>query len=193
VEDFLANYTTELRSCLDQLDAGRLRELADRLHAARMSGQTIFIIGNGGSAATASHFACDLAKGAAVEGVPRIRVISLTDNVSLMTAIGNDISYEAVFTEQLKALIRPDDVLIAITASGNSPSILRAVEYARQCGAWTAGLIGFGGGLLRAMVDLDITVSSRNYGPVEDLHLVLDHVLSQHLKQRAIDEIREPA
>lgn len=181
---FLADYVAQLRAVLDELDADRLQQLADRVREARMAGQTVFIIGNGGSAATASHFCCDLAKGASVEGLPRIRALSLTDNTSMISAVGNDIDYESVFSEQLDVLARPGDVLIAITASGNSPNILKAVELAKQRGVWTVGLIGFGGGKLKALVDLDITVSSRNYGCVEDLHLILDHVLSQYLKQR---------
>jgi len=187
---FLPDYLDQLRATLEELDADRLQRLADRLHEARMAGQTIFIIGNGGSASTASHFACDLVKGAHVEGAPRLKAISLTDNVALMSAVGNDIDFESVFAEQLEGLLRPGDVLLAITASGNSPNILSAVKLAKLREAWVAGLIGFGGGALREMVDLDITVSSANYGPVEDVHLVLDHLLAQYLRKRAESQVR---
>jgi len=185
MREFLQDYLSQLREVLDELDPERLEELADRVHAARLAGRRVFIIGNGGSAATASHYCCDFAKGASVPGLPRIKAMSLTDNVSLMTAVGNDIDYDSLFSEQLDVLVEPGDILIAITASGNSPNILKAVELAKARGAFTVGLIGFGGGKLKPMVDLDITVRSRNYGPVEDMHLILDHVLAQYLRARA--------
>jgi D-sedoheptulose 7-phosphate isomerase len=143
----------------------------------------IFIIGNGGSASTASHMAVDLAKGTQVKGYPSLRVISLTDNVGMITAWANDLAYEEVFTEQLKNLLSYKDVLIAISASGNSPNILSAVRYAKSRGAATVGFIGFGGGKLKDLVDVDITVSSHNYGVVEDFHLTLNHIISQFIKQ----------
>jgi len=188
MKDFLDNYAHQLRAAIAELQPDCLQALADRLHAARMAGQTVFLIGNGGSAATASHFACDLAKGASVEGVPRLRAVSLTDNLPLFSAIGNDLDYENVFQEQLAALARPDDVLIAITASGNSLNILRAVEWAHRRGLFTVGLVGFEGGALRGMVDLDVTLTSTNYGIVEDLHLVLGHLTSQYLRQRVLPQ-----
>ena len=132
------------------------------------------MIGNGGSAATAAHMAIDFEK------FTEMRVVSLT-NVPNITAWGNDVGYDAVFSEQLKRQLRPGDAVIAITASGNSPNILRAVELARERGVSTIGFIGFGGGKLKDMVDVALTVSSRNYGVVEDFHLSLNHVLSQHL------------
>ncbi|MCD6506786.1 SIS domain-containing protein [Candidatus Poribacteria bacterium] len=154
-----------------------IRQAVEVMLESYRKGGTIFVAGNGGSASTASHFACDLGKGTAVEGKPRLRVISMADNLSLLTAWANDVSYEAIFVEQLKNLMRPDDLLIAISASGNSPNVLRAAEYARQLGCKVIGLTGFGGGKLAKLADIAIVVESDKYGPVEDIHLVLDHIM----------------
>lgn len=173
-------YRKELSRCFDELDQEKLQRVLIYLMTRRSK---IFIIGNGGSASTASHMAVDLAKGTQVKGYPSLRVISLTDNVGMITAWANDLAYEEVFTEQLKNLLSYKDVLIAISASGNSPNILSAVRYAKSRGAATVGFIGFGGGKLKDLVDVDITVSSHNYGVVEDFHLTLNHIISQFIKQ----------
>jgi len=183
-DPFPAAYLQGLRKVLDEVDLGAVERVIDILWDAYRRDAHIFIIGNGGSAATASHMMCDMAKGCGVEGRPRIRAMSLTDNVPVITAIGNDLSYEKIFTLQLEFFLKPGDVLIAITASGNSPNILDAVRYAREHGATTVGFIGFGGGKLKALVDVDLTVSSRNYGHVEDLHCVLEHLISQRLREK---------
>jgi len=183
-EPFVGEYLGGLREVLDEVDTEAVDRVIGILWDAYREGRRIFIIGNGGSAATASHMMCDLAKGCAVEGKPRIRAMSLTDNVSIMTAISNDISYEKVFTEQLKVFLEEGDVVLGITASGNSPNILDAVRYAAEHGATTIGFIGFGGGKLKGMVDAHVTVDSRNYGHVEDLHCILEHLISQCLRQR---------
>jgi len=146
-------------------------------------------MGNGGSASTASHFACDLGKGTICEGKPRFRVVSLNDNMPLITALSNDFGYERVFIEQLMNLVSPDDLVISITGSGNSPNILKAVEYAKKQGAKTIGLIGFGGGKLQEIVDEHITVSNTNYGQVEDIHLILAHALSQYFKEMIENQV----
>jgi D-sedoheptulose 7-phosphate isomerase len=172
------------------LQSGVDREAVDgvirTLFDAYQKGRRIFIIGNGGSASTASHLMCDLAKGCAVEGKPRIRAMSLTDNVAVLTAVGNDVSYEKVFTMQLEVFLEPGDGLVAITVSGNSPNILDAVRYARDHGATVIGLIGFGGGKLQPLTHHDVTVASRNYGHVEDVHCILAHLVSQGLRQRIL-------
>jgi len=183
-DPFAREYLSGLRVVLDEINTEDVARVVEILLDAYRRGRTIFIIGNGGSAATASHMMCDLAKGCGVEGKPRIRALSLTDNVSIMTAISNDISYEKVFTEQLKVFLEEGDVVLGITASGNSPNILDAIRYAKEHGATTIGFIGFGGGKLKGMVDAHVTVSSRNYGHVEDLHCVLEHLISQCLRQK---------
>ncbi|KPK48500.1 MAG: hypothetical protein AMK72_06825 [Planctomycetes bacterium SM23_25] len=183
-DPFIREYLSGLHDVLDGVDAEAVGRVIDTLWRAYRDGRRIFIIGNGGSAATASHMMCDLVKGCAVEGCPPVRAISLTDNVAVMTAVSNDIAYEKVFTKQLEAFLEAGDVVVAMTASGNSPSILDAVRFAAGRGATTVGLIGFGGGRLKAMVDAHVTVASRNYGHVEDLHCVLEHLISQCLRSR---------
>jgi D-sedoheptulose 7-phosphate isomerase len=183
-DPFIASYLDGLRSVLGEINLVAVDRVVDVLWQAYSEGRRILIIGNGGSAATASHMMCDLAKGCAVEGKSRIKAFSLTDNVPIMTATGNDLSYEKIFTVQLEVFLEPGDVLVAITASGNSPNILDAARFARQRGAMVVGFIGFGGGKLKAMTDADITVSSRNYGHVEDVHCILEHLISQRLREK---------
>ena len=183
-DPFAREYLSGLRVVLDEINTEDVTRVVEILLDAYRRGRTIFIIGNGGSASTASHMMCDLAKGCGVEGKPRIKALSLTDNVSIMTAISNDVSYEKVFTEQLRVFLEEGDVVLGITASGNSPNILDAIRYANEHGATTIGFIGFGGGKLKALVDVNVTVSSRNYGHVEDLHCVLEHLISQCLRQK---------
>ena len=182
--DFVAAYRKQLDECYAEIPLEKVERVADILLRARREDRRIFFLGNGGSATTASHMAVDFGKGTAVAGRPRFRAVSLTDNVGLITAWSNDASYESIFKEQLENLLEPSDVVVAISASGNSPNVLCAVEFARKRGAITIGLIGFGGGKLKDIVDVDVSISSRNYGQVEDVHLTLDHILSQYLKTR---------
>ncbi len=161
---------------MDSLSVEDIRQVIDRIMNAYDRDQQIFVIGNGGSASTASHFACDLGKGTIVQGQRRLRIMSLTDNVAVMTAWANDVSYDDMFVEQLKNLLNPGDLVIGISASGNSPNILKAIDYARSRKAMTVGLTGFGGGKLVAAADTCIVVDSDDYGPVEDIHLILDHI-----------------
>jgi D-sedoheptulose 7-phosphate isomerase len=182
--EFVAHYRTGLAQCHDELSVERLERVAEILLRAQREGRRVFFLGNGGSATTATHMAVDFGKGTALAGLPRLRAISLTDNVGMITAWANDANYEAVFKEQLENLLESLDIVIAISASGNSPNVLKAVEFGRKRGAVTIGLIGFGGGKLKDLVDIDITVSSQNYGQVEDFHLTLFHILSQYLRER---------
>ena len=136
-----------------------------------------------GSAATASHMASDLVKGVALQGKPGIRAIALADNVPLLTAIANDHSYEEIFARQLAELGQPGDVLIVISASGNSPNILRVVETAREMKMTTVGFLGMGGGKAFEMVDVAVIVPSNEYGPVEDAHMMFDHLATAYLRK----------
>jgi D-sedoheptulose 7-phosphate isomerase len=185
----LSEYSKNIQECFNEVDVEKVQRAAERLLAIRKCDGTLFIIGNGGSAATASHMAVDFEK------VAGMRVVSLT-NVPNITAWGNDVDYESVFSEQLKRQLgrqgQPADILIAISASGNSPNILHAAEYARGRSIYTIGFIGFGGGKLKEMVDIALIISSRNYGVVEDFHLSLNHILSQYLKD-AINESVSPS
>jgi D-sedoheptulose 7-phosphate isomerase len=182
--DFVSSYLRGREACHREVAFDDLERVLEAILRAYEADRTVFVFGNGGSASTASHLACDMGKGTSVPGRRRLRIVSLTDNVALLTAWANDASYEMVFKEQLENLLRPGDVVIAISASGNSPNVIRAVEYAKERGAVTIGFIGFGGGRLKGLVDLDITVSSRNYGEVEDYHLTLNHIFSQYLRER---------
>jgi len=145
---------------------------------------TIFLFGNGGSAALASHFACDLGKGT-VNGIPkRFRVLALTDNVPLMTAWANDSRYDDIFAEQMSNFIRPHDIAFAISGSGNSPNVLTALRTAREAGAFTIGLTGFQGGQMKAICDLCVVIPSNNMQMIEDLHLCVAHSLFTAVRQR---------
>jgi len=183
-DPFVGAYLDGLRALLDEVDPEAVTRCLDRLWEAWRAGRRIFILGNGGSAATASHMMCDLAKGCRVEGRPPVRALSLTDNVAVLTAVANDIAYDRIFVEQLRVFLEPGDVVVVITASGNSPNVLEAARYAASRGAVVVGLIGFGGGRLKDLVDEAVVVSSRNYGHVEDLHCILEHLLSQGLRRR---------
>ncbi len=175
----IGNYQRELNNCFAELKTEKFEEIVIAL---MNRGSKIYIIGNGGSAATASHMATDLSK-IVVRDTPRLRAISLTDNTPLITAIANDIDYSQVFREQLKNLLYPRDVVIGISVSGKSPNILHAITYANSMGATTIGFSGFGGGKLKSLVDISIDVSSENYGVVEDFHMSLNHLLSQFITQ----------
>jgi D-sedoheptulose 7-phosphate isomerase len=173
---------------LDKLPLEQLDKIVGVLEAAHAAGKQIFVIGNGGSAATASHMMNDLNKGTVGHkgDAPwkRFRVISLTDNVSLLTAWANDTDYNSIFAEPLKNLAQRGDVLIAISASGNSPNIVAAVEVAKQLGLIVLGLGGFTGGKLAQIADVCFLVPSNGYGPVEDVHMILDHILTGYLYEK---------
>ena len=186
--DFAKDYLEDLKSVLDKLPLEQLDKIVGVLEAAHAAGKQIFVIGNGGSAATASHMMNDLNKGTLGHkgDAPwkRFRVISLTDNVSLLTAWANDTDYNSIFAEPLKNLAQRGDVLIAISASGNSPNIVAAVEVAKQLGLTVLGLGGFTGGKLAQIADVCFLVPSNGYGPVEDVHMILDHILTGYLYEK---------
>jgi D-sedoheptulose 7-phosphate isomerase len=186
--EFAKDYLTDLKSVLDRLPLAELDKLVAAIEVAHGAGKQIFVIGNGGSAATASHMMNDLNKGTLGHkgDAPwkRFKVIALTDNVSLMTAWANDTDYNTVFSEPLKNLANRGDVLIAISASGNSPNIVAAVEVAKQMGLTVLGLGGFTGGKLAKLADACVVVPSNGYGPVEDVHMILDHILTSYLYEK---------
>lgn len=186
--EFARDYLNALKKMLGRLPLAKLDRIAATVEAAHAAGRQIFIIGNGGSAATASHMMNDLNKctlGHRGDGSwKRFRALALTDNVSLMTAWANDTSYNRVFSEPLKNLAQRGDVLIAISASGNSPNIIAAVRVAKEMGLTVLGLGGFGGGKLVRLCDMCFVVPSNDYGPVEDVHMILDHILTGYLYQK---------
>jgi D-sedoheptulose 7-phosphate isomerase len=155
-------------------------------------GSTLFVLGNGGSASTASHFACDLAKGTLTPGAAAYRVVALTDNNALLTAWANDTSYERVFAEQLAALARPGDLVMAISTSGNSPNVLAAVQTARALGLTTIALTGADGGRLRSLADVTVTTAAGTTEQVEDLHLMMTHSLCVALRAALAEAAAAP-
>ncbi len=185
----IERYWKELACIMQEMPFDTLVNVAELLLDCYRRGSTIFILGNGGSAATASHFACDLTKGTQVTGLPAFRVVSLSDNVPLMTAWANDTHYERIFAEQLATLIRHGDIVITISASGNSPNILAAARVAQESGATNIALTGQEGGKLCQLADLTIHVPAKSIEQVEDAHLVIAHslcvVLRGHLYAEA--------
>jgi D-sedoheptulose 7-phosphate isomerase len=185
-----SRYLDELKTLLDNLPLAQVKRAAEVLFRAYETDHTLFVFGNGGSAALASHMASDLGKAthvpgpASLQGVKRLKVLALTDNVPLLTAWANDSSYENAFAGQMENFIQAGDVALAISGSGNSPNVLRALELARRAGATTVGLAGCGGGRMKDLLDCPIVVPSHNMQQVEDAHLVLAHMIFLDLKAR---------
>jgi D-sedoheptulose 7-phosphate isomerase len=175
-------YTRRLIRLLEGLDHAAVDDVVRVLLEARENGSRIIFIGNGGSASTASHFAIDIGIGTRGGDNP-FRAISLTDNNAILTGLANDFGYDQVFVRQLAVSMSPGDVLFAISASGNSPNILAAVEFANSRGNQTIGLTGFDGGRLREMcsTSLHVPTDKGDYGLVEDMHLVINHIITSHL------------
>ena len=177
---FAQEYKTELLKTIDSIDLNKVEEVIEWFKDARAAGRQIFVCGNGGSASTASHFACDMVKGASFNRETRFKIMSLADSLPTMTAYSNDVSYDCIFVEQLKNWARPGDVLLAISGSGNSPNVLRAVEYANSIGCKTVGLTGRDGGKLAMMVNLNVQVPVPHMGRIEDGHMIVCHMIAYH-------------
>jgi D-sedoheptulose 7-phosphate isomerase len=184
VADFAGPYVDRLRGALDRIPLERVEAMGELLYRAYRHNKQVFIVGNGGSAATASHMACDLGKNTISAHRPRFRVLSLSDNMPLVSALGNDLGYEHVFSEQLKNLIQAGDVLISISCSGNSPNVVHAMEYARSRGAANIALLGFDGGRALDLADEHVLVLVDDYGIVEDMHMILNHILTEYFRAR---------
>ncbi len=189
-------YVNDLHQTLDDIPLQSVQQMVDVLLDARLSDKQVFVMGNGGSATTASHFVADLSKNTRVAGLPHFKVVGLTDNIASITAYANDEGYDKIFVQQLSGLMNPGDIVIAISASGNSPNVLRAVEYANCHGAYTIGLTGFTGGELGPMVKLHIHVPSNRIEQVEDIHLMIEHMVISAIKDTTqktafIDQIQD--
>jgi D-sedoheptulose 7-phosphate isomerase len=178
----IQDYISQLHKTLDELPESQIIEVIDILNEARLSQRQIFIMGNGGSASTASHFVCDLSKNTRKSHLPNYKVIGLTDNMAVLSALANDEGYENVFIQQLVSFVQPGDVVIAISASGNSPNVLKATELANQMGARTIGMTGFDGGKLAKLAQINIHVPSNIIEHVEDIHLMLEHLITKALR-----------
>jgi len=176
-------YIAALQETINRLPVHLIAKVVKVLQDARLGGRQVFIMGNGGSASTATHFVCDLAKNTRRDGLPHYRVIGLTDNMAIFSAYANDEGYESVFASQLANLIHDEDIVIGISASGNSPNVIRGMEEARKHNAITIGFTGYDGGGLGAMVDLHIHVKSDVIEHVEDIHLMLEHMIVKTIKE----------
>lgn len=185
IADFARGYLDYLSEVLRRLDEKSVAKFIDIILDARERGARIFFLGNGGSAATASHFANDIAIGTRSPQIP-FRALSLTDNVAVLTAIANDDGYDSVFVQQLQTQMEPGDVVVAISASGNSPNVINAIDYANANDAYTVALTGFDGGAIAkiAALNVHIPTNSGEYGPAEDGHMILDHLIGSYLLRR---------
>jgi D-sedoheptulose 7-phosphate isomerase len=177
---FAEQYKSELIQTIDTIDLEKVNQAIEWFKEARAQGCTIFVCGNGGSASTASHFACDMVKGASYNRQPRFRIMALTDSLPTMTAYSNDVSYECVFCEQLKNFAQADDLVMAISGSGNSPNVLSAIEYANSIGCRTIALTGRDGGKLGPMANLNIQVPVPHMGRIEDAHMIVCHMIGYY-------------
>jgi len=187
-KEFSKDYFSKLKEAIDKIESEKIQKIVEVLFNAYKNNKQIFIMGNGGSASTASHFACDLSKGTLHrvydDEEKRFKVISLTDNVAIMTALGNDLSYEDIFSHQLLCLVNKGDIVIGFSGSGNSANIIKALKYAKNCGAVTIGFLGFEtGGRAKELVDYEITVQDKHYGRIEDIHLIIEHLIISSLAE----------
>ena len=188
--DYFTGYFNYLNDLQMKLNVADINDVINCFINARENGKTIYFAGNGGSAATASHFAQDLGEVGRKANVKSFRTVSLADSVPLLTAIGNDYGYENIFSIQLSELFSKGDVLVVISASGNSPNVIAAVKQAKKMGGDIIGLVGFDGGKLLEMCDYVIHVKTNKgeYGPVEDIHMILDHMITSFLAFKLMNE-----
>src|SRR3989338_4740383 len=190
--EYIISFFEEIKKCIAEIDIARIEEIADVLYSAWKNSRQVFILGNGGSASQGSHMAADISKNTLGRvydpRIKRFRIMALTDYVSLMTAYANDVGYDEVFSQQLRNLINEHDLLIVITGSGNSPNVIRAIEYAKECNAITIGLLGFAGGKAKDMLDYEITVKSNSYGVIETVHPAIHHLMVGYFRHKIDNE-----
>lgn len=189
-KDYAKRYGKYLIELLEALDIQSIEDVIKVFQEARYNDKTIFFIGNGGSAATCSHFCEDLTLGTFIEGKKSFKTLSLTDNTPYITALGNDEGYENIFLGQLKSLFKRGDILVGISGSGNSSDVIKAIEYVNANGGISIGFLGFDGGIMKKICHYCIHVKTIKgvYGPVEDIHLILVHIISTYLKFKLIEE-----
>jgi len=184
VVDFAVRYRSLLNGALDQIDTEKVALAIDWLRQARDDSRHIFVCGNGGSASTASHFACDIVKGASYRQEKRFRIMALTDSLPTLTAYSNDVSYDCVFVEQLRNFAERGDVVMALSGSGNSANVVHAIDYANSIGCRTIALSGRDGGNLAPLAQLSIHVPEPHMGRIEDAHLVVCHMICYYFMER---------
>ena len=178
--NFPEAYKADLLKAIESVDLNKINQAIEWFKQARAGCQQIFVCGNGGSASTASHFASDMVKGASFNRHTRFRMMALTDQLPTLTAYANDVGYDAVFVEQLKNFAQPGDLFLAISASGNSPNVVRAMEYANLVGCRTMALTGRDGGRLGPMAQLNIQVPVLHMGRIEDAHMIVCHMIAYY-------------
>jgi D-sedoheptulose 7-phosphate isomerase len=181
-----SQYKAELLAALDRIDTVRVEQAIDWFREARDGSKHIFVCGNGGSASTASHFACDIVKGASYNRDTRFRIMALTDSLPTLTAYSNDVSYECIFVEQLKNFAQQGDLVMCISGSGNSPNVVQAMEYANSIGCKTIALTGRDGGKLGARAQLNIQIAEPHMGRIEDAHMVVCHMIAYHFMETGL-------
>lgn len=179
ISAYAQSYFDKLHQYLKSINTEVIEKIVKELERTRSENSTIYIIGNGGSASIASHMANDMGIGIRREGVKPLKILSLAENVSAISALGNDKGYDSIFLEQLRPILQPQDLLIALSVSGNSPNIVRAVELAKQMDVVTIGCTGFDGGQLKKLCDISFHIENEKgyYGPVEDAFMILDHLI----------------
>jgi D-sedoheptulose 7-phosphate isomerase len=183
ISEFTARYKETLAKALETIDLGKVTKAIELLADARGQGRMIFVCGNGGSASTASHFVCDMVKGASFKRASRFRIMALTDSLATITAYSNDVAYESIFVEQLRNFAEPGDVVMLISGSGNSANVIRAAEYANSVGCHTLALTGRDGGSLGPLADVQIRVAEPHMGRIEDGHMVVCHMICYYFME----------
>lgn len=174
---YTLSYKAELLKTIESIDLEKVQQAIEWFREARNAGRQMFVCGNGGSASTASHFACDMVKGASYGREKRFRVMALTDQLPTITAYANDVSYDVIFEEQLRNFALEGDIVLAISGSGNSPNVVRAVQWANSAGCRTIALTGKDGGKLGPLVHLNIRIPSPHMGRIEDAHMIVCHMI----------------
>jgi len=182
---FPFEYKQRVLEAIERIDLDKVNQAIDWFREAREAGRGIYVCGNGGSAATASHFVCDMVKGASFNRETRFRILTLTDSMPTITAYSNDLAYESVFVEQLRNFAQPGDLFAAISGSGNSPNVLRAMEYATSTGCRTIALTGRDGGKLGPLAQLNIQVDVPHMGRIEDAHMIVCHMIAYYFMEEA--------
>lgn len=184
-QDEIRQYLDKVRNVLQSLDIEAINKAINELLKARERGAAIYVFGNGGSAATASHYVCDFNKGV-FDGIggKKFQLYCLSDNIPIMTAIANDVSYHEVFRSQLKEVLKPEDLLVAVSGSGNSENVINAMEYGKQIGCRTIGVTGYDGGKVKAMADFHLHAAIDDMQMAEDVHMIFGHLMMKAIGNR---------
>lgn len=189
MKQIIKDYIADVQRLCDILDAEELDSVCKLLLESYKAGKQIFVAGNGGSAGTSNHFCCDFGKNAVKGDTCRPKIISLSANMEVLTALGNDFSYADVFSEQLKNLMCDGDIILLISASGNSPNVVKAAEYVKSRNGKVIGFTGFAGGKLKELSDICVNIPSDSYEKIEDLHMMLTHIIVCYFKALGLGEV----